>query len=168
MPEIPLSFRLKEAINSVPKFDVSNLSAFVRSCRCAASFVPPALEAELVNMLKSKLHENTYIAVESIHFDSLDSFVDRLKGVFPPTETLNNLRGLLDAITKRRDETMLAYINRIMDIRDGMIDLKRREVGGDLFDAEIEDIDRDTIEGLRDGLPPEVRLRLNLRRNMTV
>ena len=63
---------------------------------------------------------------------------------------------------------MLAYVNRIIDIRDGMIDLKRREVGGDLFDAEIEDIDRDTIEGLREGLPPEVRLRLNLRRNMTV
>ena len=46
MPEIPLSFRLKEAINSFPKFDGSNLPAFVRSCKRAASSVPPALEAE--------------------------------------------------------------------------------------------------------------------------
>ena len=53
--------------------------------------------------------------------------------VFAPTETLNNLRGRLDAITKRRDETMLAYLNRIMDIRDGMVDLKRREMGVEIF-----------------------------------
>ena len=125
--KMSLTFRLKEAINSVPKFDGSNLSGFVRSCKRAASLVPPALEAELVNMLKSKLHESTFIAVEDIYFDSSNSFVDRLKSVFAPTETLNNLRGRLDAITKRRDETMLAYVNRIIDIRDGMVDLKRRE-----------------------------------------
>ena len=80
---------------------------FVRSCRRAASLVPPALEAELVNMLKSKLHEDTYIAVESIRFDSLDSFVDRLKGVFAPTETLNNLRGQ----TKRRNYVSICKSN---------------------------------------------------------
>ena len=63
---------------------------------------------------------------------------------------------------------MLVYVNRIMDILDGMVDLKRREVGGDLYDTEVDDLDKYTIEGLRDGLPPEVRLRLNLRRHMTL
>ena len=54
-----------------------------------------------------------------------------------------------------------------MDIRDGMIDLKTREVGGDLYENEIAEMDRDTIEGLKDGLPADFRLRMNRSRELT-
>ena len=55
-----------------------------------------------------------------------------------------------------------------MVIRKGMIDLKRREVGEDLYENEIAEIDRDATEGLRDGLPPDFRLRVNQSRELTL
>ena len=119
-------------------------------------------------MLKGKLHESTYIAVENLEFNTVDSSIDRLKSVFAQNETLIKLRGRLDALTKPTDESMLTYINRVMDTRDGLIDLKRREVGGDLYENEIAEMDRVAIEGSRDGLPPDFRLRMNRSHELTL
>lgn len=157
---ITMSVYIKEALFNVPRFDGTNLTAFLRACRRAVSSVPPNLEPHLVALFKNKFSDHTYTAVESIHFENMRDLSDRLKQIFAPTETLNHLRGKLDAAKRYQKETMLTYVNRILDLRDAMLDRKRYNRGEELSRQEIEEIEDEVMEGFLDGLDPELRLRM--------
>lgn len=70
------------------------------------------------------------------------------------------MRGKLDAIKRYRDETMLGYVNRVLDIRDAMLDRKRFNIQDELSDHDIEEIEAEVLEGFINGLDPELRLRM--------
>lgn len=159
--EIPSTIYIKEALNAIPDFDGENLNTFIRACKRAANIVPTHLEGELAQLLKFKLKDRAYVVVENYQFNTLDDFITRLKEIFSPYETLNNLRGKLDSLKKESNESMLDYINRVSDIKDAMLDRKRFDTLVHITQTEIRSIEKDIIDGFKDGLAPEIRNYLN-------
>lgn len=164
---IPASVIIKEALANVPSFDGSNLNAFLRSCKRARAVVPTNMEVDLVKLMKNKLRDRAYVAIELDNFDSFDEFADRLKQIFAPHASANSYRGKLAALVKRTNESILDYISKILEIRDALVDATKAEnFEAELTKRESERIDREIIEGFRDGLPYWFRSRLTRDKNL--
>lgn len=159
---------IKEALANVPRFDGRNLLSFIRSSKRAIDLTPKTLHGEVIKLLKNKLDDSCYALVGTAHFDHFDDFVNNLKRIFSPNETLNNLRGKLDAIKKGHNETLMSYVNRVLDIKEAMINRKRLDSNNDLTEREVEEIEREVIEGFRDGLAPDFRNRLCSPKDLTL
>ncbi|KAK2578798.1 hypothetical protein KPH14_010911, partial [Odynerus spinipes] len=65
-PENPLALRLKDALESVPRYDGYRIPIyqFTRACERARDMISPASEAALVNLIINKLQGHAFQAVE--------------------------------------------------------------------------------------------------------
>ena len=152
--------KLKDAIETVPKFNGHNMSVlqFARACNRAKDLVPSQAEPQLARLLRNKLQDHAYLAVEDRVFDSVNDLVKQLKRTFSPAKTSDHYRGELANVIKGTNEHVLEYISRVKDLRFAILEEDREY--RDFAQNHLEDIDRLTLDSFVDGLPPHIRTRL--------
>lgn len=152
-PRVPPSTYIKEALYGVPMFDGRNFTQFSRACRRALDMIPSFMEQELVILLKGRVSSSAYIAVEKQNFDTVADFLQRLNHVFCSRLTVGNLRGKLDAIRKFEHEPIIQYANRVVEIRDEIVEKRQLKLRDELSDAELIELNEECVNAFRAGLP---------------
>lgn len=90
-PERRREWRLRDAIDVVPRFDGKNLpfEQFVISCRTAAKFISPDLEADLVIGIISRLSGRALGSARSGQCTTVDQLIDLLANGLGAVKTLH-------------------------------------------------------------------------------
>lgn len=153
---------LREALESVPKYDRHNIPVwqFARACKRAKESVPFANEALLVRMLRNKLTHHAYLGVEDKIHPTVEKFVNCLKRTFGSGRNSNNYRGQLSVAHKKTNEHILDYIGRIKDLKTAIIEGDQTNLNRSLTESEISSIKSFALETLFEGLPREYRIEL--------
>lgn len=153
---------LRDALELVPKYDGHNIPIwqFARACKRAKESVPLVDEALLVRMLKNKLNNHAYLAVEDEVHLTVGNFVDALKRVFGSGRSSNYYRGQLSMVYKKPNEHILDYIGRIKDLKAAIIEGDQTNLGRNLSEVELTSIESFALEAFFEGLPREHRVEL--------
>lgn len=117
-------FYLRDTLEMVPKYDGHNIPVwqFARACKRARESVPLVDEAHFVRMLRNKLSNHAYLAVEDEIHPTIEKFLDFLKRTFGPGRNSNYYRGQLSKAYKKPGEHILDYIGRIKDLKTAIIE----------------------------------------------
>lgn len=153
---------LRDALDLVPKYDGRNIPVwqFARACKRAKESVPLVDEPQFVRMLRNKLSDHAYLAVEDETHSTVSQFLDALKRVFGPGRNANYYRGQLSIAYKKPAEHVLDYIGRIKDLRAAIIEGDQINLDRTLTETEISSIDSFALEAFYEGLPRDHRVEL--------
>lgn len=153
---------LRDALELVPKYDGHNIPVwqFARACKRAKESIPLIDEAHFVRMLRNKLSNHAYLAVEDEIHPTVEKFVDCLKRTFGSGRSSNYYRGQLSMAYKKQNEHILDYIGRIKDLRTAIIEGDQTNLDRSLNELEITSIDSFALEAFYEGLPREYRIEL--------
>lgn len=154
--------KLKDALAIVPEYNGRNLSVlqFARACKRAKELVSAASEPQLTRLLRNKLRDHAYLAVEDHTYYTVDDLTNRLKQVFTPAATPNYYRGELSKLAKRANEDILEYIGRTKDLRTAIIDAEQNTYPS-VYLVLRESFEAMTLEAFINGLPPDIRTQLS-------
>ncbi|KAK2577708.1 hypothetical protein KPH14_007149, partial [Odynerus spinipes] len=88
------SLRLKDAIESVPRYDGYRIPIYqyARACERARDMISPASESALVSLIINKLQGHAFQAVEDAEIATVTQLIDRLKSIFAPRKSLDQYR----------------------------------------------------------------------------
>jgi hypothetical protein len=153
---------LRDALELVPKYDGHNIPVwqFARACKRAKESIPLVDEAHFVRMLRNKLSNHAYLAVEDEMHTTVEKFIDCLKRTFGSGRSSNYYRGQLSMAYKRQNEHILDYIGRIKDLRTAIIEGDQTNLDRSLNEPELTSIDSFALEAFYEGLPREYRIEL--------
>lgn len=155
--------RLKDAIDTIPKFDGHKMSVFyfTKICERALQLIPKYHEYHLVQLIINKLQGHAYAAVEGAEFHSLFDLTRRLKLIFGPNKSVDQYRGELANIYMKSTENIFDYIARVQELRTAILD---GETGSDgIIDEELKDnIETSVITSFVNGLPSDLLVRVKL------
>lgn len=134
--------RLKDVIDSVPRYDGHNMSVFhfCKMCERALQLIPQYHEFHLVQLIINKLHGHAYAAVERYEYPRIFYLTKRLKQIFGPNKSTDQYRGELANIYMKPNEHILDYAGRVKELENCIID---GEMGPSGY---IEDTTRQLIE----------------------
>lgn len=155
--------RLKDAIDSIPKFDGHKMSVFqfCKMCERALKLIPLYHEYHLVQLIINKLHGHAYSAIEGSEYSSVLALTRRLKEIFGPNKSTDQYRGELANVYMKPNENIFDYVERVKELYANIIDGKTLPSGDiDMYTKwEIECKARDSFIN---GLPPELLVRVKL------
>jgi len=151
-PGYPKAY-LREALKLVSKYDGHNISVwqFARACKRAKESISLIDEAAFVKMLRNKLINYTYLAVENKVHPTVEKFLNTLKRVFGPGRII--IEDNLASFSKNQINTF--YIGRIKDLRTAIIEGDQTNLDRPLNEIEIMAIDSLALETFYEGLPRE-------------
>lgn len=155
-------FYLRDALEMVPKYDGHNIPVwqFARACKRARESVPLIDEAHFVRMLRNKLSNHAYLAVEDEIHPTVEKFLDFLKRTFGPGRNSNYYRGQLSMAYKKSGEHILDYIGRIKDLKTAIVEGDQTNLNRVLSEPELASIESFALEAFYEGLPREYRAEL--------
>lgn len=155
--------RLKDAVDSIPKYDGHKISVFqfCKICERALNLIPKGQEYHLVQLIINKLSGHAYAAVEGVEYPRLYYLTKRLKEVFGPNKSTDQYRGELANIYMKPNEHILDYVERVKELRTLILD------GESTTSGHIDEERRTLIEmrakdSFINGLPPELLVRVKL------
>lgn len=155
--------RLKDAIDSIPRYDGHKMSVFqfCKMCERAANLIPRYHEYHLVQLITNKLYGHAYAAVEGTEYPSVFSLTKRLKQVFGPNKSTDQYRGELANIYMKPNEHILDYVERVRELQTSIMDGETTSAGfiGEVTQSSIEFSARDSFIN---GLPPDLLVRVKL------
>ncbi|XP_076230298.1 uncharacterized protein LOC143176704 [Nomia melanderi] len=153
------SFGLREALETVPIFDGSNIPVlqFSRACRRAREIISPTAERSLTKLILTKLRGRAYAAVEDENPCTVSELCNRLKTIFGPRHSVDHYRGELANIYMRPNEHILDYIGRVKDLKSAISGASRDTVP-------MREIDSLSIDSFISGLIPTLRTELRISR----
>lgn len=159
----PSPIRLKDAVESIPKYNGHNMSVFqfCKMCERTLDLVPSSQEQYLVQLIINKLQGHAYQAVEGSEMFTVSDLTHRLKIIFGPNKSVDQYRGELGNAYMRPRESIYDYIGRIKDLRTAIVDgeISARSYYDDqLFD----NIERSVIDSFVNGLPSDLLVRVKL------
>lgn len=162
LPSPHLQF--KDVLESVPTFTGNNIPVlkFTRACKRVKEMFSPTLETTIVRLLRNKLKDQAYTAMEDDPSVTVTEFTERLKTLFGSAKSLNQYRGELGNICKGRSEHVIDYISRVKDLHSAIIDAETSNSGESPTQPYINGLQNETLECFVTGLPPNFRLRLRL------
>lgn len=155
--------RIKDALETVPVFDGyrPSIFQFLRACERAKAMLSPSQEQWLVKLLTNKLRGHAFMAIEDSNMNTVEEFGNKLKLMFGPQKSVNQYKGELGNIFKKPNETILDYISRIKDLRLAIMDGERILYPDDM-NPSFSTINSDVAEAFVNGLPSDVKIRLQL------
>jgi len=108
----PSPIRLKDAIDTVPKFDGHKMSVFHFSkiCERALDLIPAYHEYHLVQLIINNLQGHAYSAIEEVECHTVFELTKRLKLIFGPNKSVDQYRGELANVTYR-NKNFISYSN---------------------------------------------------------
>lgn len=153
---------IRDALDLVPKYDGHNIPVwqFARACKRAKESIPLTDEAHFVRMLRNKLSNHAYLAVEDEIHPTVEKLVDCLKRTFGSGRSSNYYRGQLSMAYKKQNEHILDYIGRIKDLKTAIIEGDQTNLDRSLNEVELTSIDLFALEAFYEGLPREYRIEL--------
>lgn len=168
-PQIESSpIRLKDAIDTIPKYDGHKMSVFQFSkiCERALQLIPQYHEYHLVQLIINKLQGHAYSAVEGVEFHSVLELTRRLKETFGPNKNTDQYRGEFANIYMKPGEDILDYVARVREYHSIIIDCETDRTG--YINPDTRDqIDSSAMTNFVNGLPPDLLIRVKLERCFT-
>lgn len=157
--------RLKDAIDSIPRYDGHKMSVFqfCKMCERALSLIPNYHEFHLVQLIINKLHGHAYAAVEGTDFSTVFALTRRLKEVFGPNKSTDQYRGELANIFMKSNEHILDYVERVKELKTSILDGEMTETG--YINGTVQyRIEQNAKESFINGLPSDLLIRVKLER----
>jgi len=116
--------RLKDAIDTIPKFDSRKMSVFHFSkiCERALELIPQYHEYYLVQLIINKLQGHAYSAIEGVEYHTVLELTKRLKLIFGSNKSVDQYRGELANIFMKHNENIFDCIGRVQELRIAIID----------------------------------------------
>lgn len=156
--------RLKDVIDSVPKYDGHNMSVFhfCKMCERASQLIPQYHEFHLVQLIMNKLQGHAYAAVEGYEYPRIFYLTRRLKQIFGPNKSTDQYRGELANIYMKPNEHILDYAGRVKELANCVID---GEMGasGYIETSARQLIEHNARDSFINGLPSDLLIRVRLR-----
>lgn len=155
--------RLKDLVDSIPRFDGHRISVFQFSkiCERTLKLIPHNQESVLVQLIISKLQGHAYTAIDGSEFSTVSSLTRRLKEVFGPNKSLDQYRGELGNVYMKHNENVFDYIERVKDLKTAIID-GEVALRGYLDDYFLYEIDKNVLTSFINGLPSDLLIRVKL------
>lgn len=162
-PAQPSPIRLKDAVESIPKYDGHNISIFqfCKMCERVQDLIPFEQEQYLVQLIINKLQGHAYQAVEGSEIHSVADLAHRLKSVFGPNKSLDQYRGELGNAYMKPNENIFDYIGRIKDLRTAIMD-GELTLRGHFDEWSIDNIEKSVLDSFVNGLPSDILIRVKL------
>lgn len=159
----PSPIRLKDAVESIPKYNGHNMSVFqfCKMCERTLDLVPSSQEQYLVQLIMNKLQGHAYQAVEGSQMLTVSDLTHKLKIIFGPNKSVDQYRGELGNAYMKPKESIFDYIGRIKDLKTAIVD---GEISAcNYYDDQLFDnIERSVIDSFVNGLPPDLLVRVKL------
>jgi len=159
----PSPIRLKDAIDTVPKFDGHKMSVFHFSkiCERALDLIPAFHEYHLVQLIINKLQGHAYSAIEGVECHTVFELTKRLKLIFGPNKSVDQYRGELANIYIKQNENIFDYISRVQERRTAIID-GESDLSGNIGERSKDAIEATTMHSFVNGLPSDLLVRVKL------
>lgn len=161
--EIFSPIRLKDVIDSIPKYDGHKMSVFhfCKMCERALNLIPQYHEYHLVQLIVNKLQGHAYAAIEGSEYTTVFDLTRRLRKIFGPNKSTDQYRGELANIYMKPNENLLDYVERVKELRTAIMDGETTESG--FIDASVKDsIEISSRESFVNGLPSDLLIRVKL------
>lgn len=164
----PFPIRLKDAIDTVPRFDGHKMSVFHFSkiCERALDLIPIYHEYHLVQLIINKLQGHAYSAIEGVEFHTVLKLTKRLKLIFGPNKSVDQYRGELGNIYMKQNENIFDYIARVQELRTAIID-GESDLSGNISERNRDAIEVTTLNSFINELPSDLLVRVKLERPKT-
>ncbi|KYN21439.1 hypothetical protein ALC57_06189, partial [Trachymyrmex cornetzi] len=133
---------------------------FARACKRAKDSIPLIDEVLFVKMLRNKLSNHAYLAIEDETHDTVAKFLESLKKTFGPDRSSNYYRGQLSIAYKKQGEHILDYIGKIKDLVTAIIEGDQSNLNRKLTSEETQTIESYALEAFYEGLPGNYRVEL--------
>lgn len=155
--------RLKDVIDSIPKYDGHKMSVFhfCKICERALNLIPKYQEYHLVQLIINKLYGHAYAAIEGSEYVTVFDITRRLRKIFGPNKSTDQYRGELANIYMKPNENLLDYVERVKELRTSILDGETTESG--YIDAPLkESIEISARDSFVNGLPSDLLIRVKL------
>lgn len=151
------SFGLREALETVPTFDGTNIPVlqFARICKHAREIICPQAERTFTKLLLTKLRGRAYAVVEDEDLCTVASLCNLLKEIFGVNHSVDHYRGKLADIFMHANEHIIDFVSRVKDLRTAIIDASRDHVS-------IKEIDELALNSFTNGLIPTLRTEIKI------
>lgn len=162
-PELTSPIRLKDALDTISKYDGHKISVFHFSkiCERAPELTPQYHEYHLVQLVINKLEGHAYAVMEGIEFNSLFELTRRSKKIFGPNKSVDQYRGELANIFMKPNENIFDYIIRIQELRTAIVDGETSAIG--YIDKNVKDnIEQTVTTSFINGLPSDLLVSVKL------
>lgn len=163
MMDQPSPIRLKDAIDTIPKFDGHKMSVyhFSKICIRALELIPQYHEYHLVQLIINKLQGHAYAAIEGDEYHTVLELTKRLKLLFGSNKSVDQYRGELANVYMKQNENIFDYITRVQELRTAIIDGETDSFGN--IDEQTKDsIEAATLNSFINGLPSDLLVRVKL------
>lgn len=159
----PSPIRLKDAIDTIPKYDGHKMSVFHFSkiCERALELIPQYHEYHLVQLIINKLQGHAYSAVEGVEFHSVFELTRRLKKIFGPNKSTDQYRGELANIYMKPGEDIFDYVARVKELCSIIIDCET-DMTGYISEETRDQINHTAMTSFVNGLPSDLLIRVKL------
>lgn len=161
--------RLKDVIDSIPKYDGHKMSVFhfCKMCERALTLIPQYHEYHLVQLIINKLYGHAYAAIEGTEYGTVFDLTRRLRKIFGPNKSTDQYRGELANIYMKPNENILDYVERVKELRTSILDGETTESG--FIDGTLKDsIEASARDSFVNGLPSDLLIRVKLERYYTL
>ena len=166
-PSSPI--RLKDVIDSIPKYDGHKMSVFYfcKMCERALKLIPANQEYHLVQLILNKLQGHAYAAVEGSENTTVHELTKRLRRIFGPNKSTDQYRGELANVYMKSNENLFDYIQRVKELQTAILDGESTEHGF-IDSASRAAIEYTTMESFVNGLPSDLLIRVKLEKCYTL
>jgi len=110
--------RLKDVIDSIPKYDGHKTSVFhfCKMCERTLNLISQYHEYHLIQLIINKLHGHAYAAVERSEYSTIFELIRHLRKIFGPNKSTDQYRGKFANIFMRNNENLLDYVEQVKEL----------------------------------------------------
>ena len=161
--------RLKDVIDSIPKYDGHKMSVFYfcKMCERALKLIPQNQEYHLVQLILNKLQGHAYAAIEGSEYTTVHELTKRLRKIFGPNKSTDQYRGELANIYMKNNENLFDYIERVKELQTAIVDGESTDYGT-IDSTTRAAIEFTTKESFINGLPSDLLIRVKLEQCYTL
>lgn len=157
--------RLRDAAEVIPIFsgqsDHATFREFQLGCEDALKMLPANAEAQLVNLLRTKLRGGALETIRGEQLATVRALLNQLKPMYAPLESINILRGQLGQIYQREAEDCPTFFNRVRNLGYSIIEAKKSETNAaELTADQTAEINTEVLNAFKLGLKREISAQL--------
>lgn len=149
---------LRDALDTIPRFDGRNISVFQFSkcCRRARDMLSPDCERDLVTAIIARLERDAMTAIGNRRMDTVEDLIEQLKKMLSPAKDASSYRTELCKLYMRHENDLLNYASRVRDLKEAIFDEEIKDPYFLIDDHSLGRLDREAMNSFKQGLMPEI------------
>lgn len=157
---IMTSLNIDSALKLIPEFNGSSLELdrFLHNCSLVFKSLAPTEEVNFVNLCISRLTGKAFQIIQRKDFKKWDDLKLELKSQFRDTRTVDQLQVELINATQRKNETVLAFSNRIEELMNDLINLSIEREGTAASNIITNLYSRTGLKAFEEGLQGPIKI----------